>query len=99
MRKKHLWLILVVLAFSLVVAACATPQNAVEGVGGEDTAEEVPAEPEVEEPAEEETEEPAEEPTEEETEEAAAGGEPAACAEDEFGCAVIPPGDTIKIGY
>ncbi len=29
----------------------------------------------------------------------AAGGPPAACEEDEFGCAVIESGDTIKIGY
>lgn len=113
MRKKRLWLILVVLtAVSLAVVACATPENAIEGVGGEDTLEEEPVVPDVEEepmeePAEEETEEPMEEPAEEETDEADAegdaaadtGGEPAACADDEFGCAVIPPGETIKIGY
>ena len=28
----------------------------------------------------------------------AAAGEPAVCAEDEYGCAVVPAGQTIKLG-
>ncbi len=50
-----------------------------------------PVEEPMEEPAEEPMEEPAEEPMEE--------GEPAECAADEFGCAVISPGTTIKLGF
>lgn len=37
--------------------------------------------------------------TEDAGEQPVAEGEPAACAEDEFGCAVVPEGETIKIGF
>lgn len=51
-------------------------------------------------PVEEETEEATEAVTEEATEESASEEEamPQACLDDEFGCAVIPEGETIKIG-
>ena len=51
-------------------------------------------------PEEEETAAPAEEETEEAAGESAAEDEslPQACLDDEFGCAVIPAGETIKLG-
>lgn len=51
-------------------------------------------------PVEEETEEPTDVVTEEVTEEPVSEEEvmPQACLDDEFGCAVIPEGETIKIG-
>lgn len=81
---------------ALLLAACggATPAPEVEE---EPMEEEAPAE---EEPMEEEA--PAEEePMEEEApaEEEPMAGPPAECEADEFGCAVIPAGETIKIGY
>jgi branched-chain amino acid transport system substrate-binding protein len=92
MKKGLLWL-LILAAVALTLAACQ-PAASTEAPTEE------PMEEATEEPMEEATEEPMEEATEEPTEEAMAeGGEPAVCAEDAIGCAVIPEGETIKIGY
>ncbi|HLV44369.1 MAG TPA: branched-chain amino acid ABC transporter substrate-binding protein [Aggregatilineales bacterium] len=99
MQKHRMWLFVVVLAMvSLLVVACGGQGGEVPDVeepAGDDAGEEM------EEPADagDEMEEPADEGAEEPAAEAGAGGEPAACADDEFGCAVIPGGSSIKIGY
>jgi branched-chain amino acid transport system substrate-binding protein len=96
MKKGLLWL-LILAVVALTLAACqpaATTEEPTEEPMEEATEE--PMEEATEEPMEEATEEPMEEPTEEAM---AEGGEPAVCAEDAIGCAVIPEGETIKIGY
>ena len=84
---------LFVLLFVLVLAISACVPEPVEEV--EPTAEE-----ETMEPTEEETMQATEEETMEATEEEVSeeGSLPAACQEDEKGCAVIPSGETVKIG-
>lgn len=97
MKKGLMWL-LILAAVALMLAACqpaAPAEEPVEEEPMEEPAEEEPVE-EPEEPVEEEPMEETEEPAEEEPVEA---GEPAECAEDAFGCGVIPAGETIKIGY
>ena len=83
MKKSFFWLLVVFTAAILVVGCAPATPTA------------APTEEATEEAATEEaTEEAA---TEEATEEAM--GMPAECETDEFGCAVIEPGTTIKIGY
>lgn len=85
MKSKHLMILLFVLVF--VLSACA-PEPI------EET--EVVVEEETEVVVEEETEAVVEEPTEEAGEEEESL--PQACLDDAFGCAVIPQGETIKVG-
>ncbi len=91
MKRKHLMILLFVVVF--VLSACAPePIEETEAVVEEQTEE-------TEAVVEQETEE-TEAVVEEETEEAVEEEEslPQACLDDAFGCAVIPQGETIKIG-
>lgn len=95
--------LLVVMALVLASCAPAATTEAPAQPAAEATATTAMEEPAAEEPAAEEptataaAEEPAAEPTAAEEGEPAAGGA-ADCESDEFGCAVIPAGQTIKIG-
>jgi branched-chain amino acid transport system substrate-binding protein len=103
LSKRILTILSVLLIASLALAACA-PSGADTTEPAATTAPETTPEM-TEEPTEEATPEMTEEPTEEATpemtEEATeppAAGEPDVCATDEFGCAVLPAGETVKIG-
>lgn len=89
MKVKNIVVLLVIVVLAL--SACAPePVEETEAPTMEEATEEATEEVvETEEPTEEVAE------TEEETEEAAL---PQACVDDAFGCAVIPSGETIKIG-
>lgn len=82
MLKRLQWLLVGVLAFSLILTACAPTEPAEEPVVEEPAAEEPAEEPAAEEPTEE-MEEPAEEPTEEEAAEEPTEEEPAEEATEE----------------
>lgn len=85
MKKSFIFTLLIV--FVIVLSACAP--TAVEEP-------ETPSEPEAEEPSEPEAEAPSEDEAEAPSEDEAE--EPQACMDDPLGCAVIPAGETIKLG-
>lgn len=87
MNKKVLFFVFVV--FAMIMASCGTPTTSAP------VATDAPAVAATEVPAAVATEAPAAVATEAP---AAVAGAPAACATDEFGCAVIPAGSTVKIG-
>jgi len=82
MNKKVLFIVFVV--FAMLLASCGTP------TASAPAATDVPAATTA--PAENTKPAPTEAPAEVEV------GEPEVCATDEFGCAVIPAGETVKLG-
>ncbi len=84
MSKKVLFFVFVV--FAMVLASCGGAATPAPAETAAPVATDVPMD------------KPTEVPMDKPTEVPAAAGAPEVCATDEFGCAVIPPGSTIKLG-